>query len=138
MEPQHMSFPISSFRTAVSTFLFILLGVIIVFATSCDKPDQEYEEAIMCYKNQAYDEAVVLFAKAASRGHIKSQFSLGECYRLGKGVASNINFAIVWYRRAADQGNANALYNIGWMYGNGRGVAKDDAEAVKWYKLAVK
>ena len=48
-----MSFTISSFRMAISTFLFFLLGVVIVSATGCDKPDQdqEYEEAIMCYKS---------------------------------------------------------------------------------------
>ena len=49
-------------------------------------------------------EAAEWFRKAAKQGHAKAQFSLGQAYSGGYGVAKDEAMAVKWYRKAAAQG----------------------------------
>ena len=74
--------------------------------------------------------------KQAEAGDATSQYSLGEAYYFGMGVARNYAKALKWYRMAGDHGYAAAQNNLGHMYKNGEGVPQDHAEAAKWYRKA--
>jgi hypothetical protein len=78
------------------------------------------------------------YRKAADRGDVCAQFSLGVMYENGQGgLAKDETQALSWYRKAADQGDAEAQYNLGVMFWHGRGgLAPDDAQAVTWYRKA--
>jgi TPR repeat protein len=64
------------------------------------------------------------------------QFTLGEQYYYGRGVAQDYTQAMEWYRKAAEQGHAAAQNKLGVMLATGRGVAKNEAQAVEWYRKA--
>ena len=53
--------------------------------------------------------AVVLFKVAAERGYLRSQYSLGVCYKNAIGVPTNNVLAWKWLLLAADHGSTNAL-----------------------------
>jgi len=78
--------------------------------------------------------------KEAHAGDLDSQFSLGYCYDLGKGVEAHTNDAIYWYTIAANRGHAIAQNNLGVLYSTGHNgrMQKDQAEALYWYKKAAK
>ena len=76
------------------------------------------------------------FRRAAERGDLSAQFSVGNMYRDGFGVSQNYEAAVAWFRRVAEQGDARAQHNLGAMYRDGRGVSQDYRAAVEWIRLA--
>jgi hypothetical protein len=72
----------------------------------------------------------------ADVGDPAAEFSLGERYRTGSGVESNMTEAAKWFRKAAEQGYAKGQYNLGLCYYYGWGVETNQTEAVKWYRKA--
>jgi TPR repeat protein len=73
---------------------------------------------------------------AADQGDAEAQYSLGQLYYNGEGVAKNDVMAFKYYQLAADQGDAGAQYILGIMFARGDGVAKNDVIAYKWALLA--
>ena len=74
----------------------------------------------------------------ADKGDKDSQYSAGNVYQFGKGVAPDYDKAIYYYKLASavPQSVAKAEDALGYMFANGQGVARDDAEAVHYYGLA--
>lgn len=58
--------------------------------------------------DQDHVEAVKWFARAADQGHLESQFLLGQCCELGRGVQQDQVEAYKWYNLAAALGHAKA------------------------------
>ena len=94
-------------------------------------------------KKQDYAEAVRYYRKAAEQGLADAQYSLGFCYKYGRGVDESETEAEKWfrkaaenYRKAAEQGNADAQCGLGKCYEYGYGVDESETEAVKWYRKA--
>lgn len=83
-----------------------------------------------------YAQALKWFALAAAQGNATAQFSLGNLYDKGRGVARDGAEAFSWYRKAAEQGFPAAQLNVGIMYEAGDGVAPDLVEAARWYRRA--
>ena len=81
-------------------------------------------------------DVVLKLRSDASMGSPEAQFSLGELYEQGKGVAQSAWEAVNYYRLAADQGYGEAQYRLGLMYATGNGVAQDFKEATRLYGLA--
>ena len=79
-----------------------------------------------------YNQALLLFRKAASQGLPNAQNNLGVMYAAGQGVQQDHKQAIVWFREAANQGYALAMNNLADMYMKGLGVNPDKAEANRW------
>ena len=76
------------------------------------------------------------FKARAEKGDAVAQFSLGNCYENGNGVAKNLDEAANWWRKAADQGHPNAQFKTGLCYESGIGVPRDFVQAVSWYRKA--
>lgn len=72
----------------------------------------------------------------AENGNAEAQFTLGNLYLDGEGVAQDNFAALRWFTLAAESDNANAQYNIAVMYLKGIGVIKDPAQAVTWFVRA--
>jgi TPR repeat protein len=47
-------------------------------------------------------QAVSLYTKATEQGHTGVQFSLGNFYKNGLGVAKNYKKPVCWYKKAVD------------------------------------
>ena len=84
------------------------------------------------YDEEEYEEAFILYSKAAQEQHILSQFHLGNIYFNGLGVEKNIDKAIEWHTRAADQNYNESQYALGYIYED----INNHELSVKWYKIA--
>jgi len=69
--------------------------------------------------------AIRLYARAAEKGQVDAQFSLGELAYGRKGVRRDSARALEWYQLAANQGHPGAKSRIGTIYATGIGVKKD-------------
>ena len=67
-----------------------------------------------------YQQAVEWYEKAANKGNMYAQTSLGILYYLGLGVPKNYTKTAEWYKKAAEQGDASAMYNLAGSYRLGR------------------
>lgn len=79
-----------------------------------------------------YAAAVNAWRPLADRGDAYAQFNMGQAYKLGRGVPTNLSIAQSWYQKAAQQGLAKAQDNLGLLLYNG-GKRK---EAMPWLTKA--
>lgn len=78
--------------------------------------------------------AVACLRRAATSGHRRAAFMLGECLRHGTGTAIDPAEALAWLRRAAALPDAKVI--VGDLLYFGQGVPRDPAEAFRWYQRA--
>lgn len=62
-----------------------------------------------------YDKAVKEWRQPALDGNADAQFNLGQAYKLGRGVKSNLDIAMDWYSKAARQGHLQASDSLGHL-----------------------
>jgi uncharacterized protein len=72
--------------------------------------------------------------KAASAGHARAQFELGDYYRVQH---PDTKEAITWLTLAANHGVAEACAEIGEIYYFGDGIPKNEHAAVSWFQRGV-
>ena len=81
-----------------------------------------------------YVTAVAEWRKAAIAGDPDAQFNLGQAYKLGRGVTTDLAMAEEWYRKAAVQGHPQAEDNYGLaLFQNGK-----RAESVYWLQKSAR
>ena len=110
-----------------------------------ETPEECYQKARKFYLEYRYEEAAVLYRKAAEQGHEAARYMLGTCYFYVDGVRKDAAEAVKCFRIAAEPKhahkpfigyNAKAQYWMGYCYENGFGVSKDLTEALLWYRKA--
>jgi TPR repeat protein len=79
-------------------------------------------------------EALPWLQKSAAQGLPRAQFTLGQFYEFGRGVAKDQNLAEKWYEKASAQGEAEAQFRLGEFAHNARPA--DDKTAASWYRKA--
>ena len=62
-----------------------------------------------------YVRAIAQWRPLAQSGDADAQFNMGQAYKLGRGVQSDMSTAIEWYRKAAAQGHTRAEDNLGLL-----------------------
>jgi cell division septation protein DedD len=62
-----------------------------------------------------YEQAVKEWRALADRGDADAQFNMGQAYRLGRGVPTDLKIAQSWFEKAAAQGHAEAQANAGLL-----------------------
>lgn len=83
-----------------------------------------------------YQQAAEWYEKAANKGYMYAQNSLGILYYFGQGVPKNYTKAAEWYKKAAEQGDATAIYNLAGCYRLGRGVEQNEELAAMYNQKA--
>lgn len=63
----------------------------------------------------AYELAVKEWGPSAVAGDADAQFNLGQAYKLGRGVKTDLDEALGWYRKAAVQGHLQAADSCGHL-----------------------
>lgn len=120
----------------VAKNLFALLFVFCSISLYSQSPEELFIQGKDYYNAEKYLKAVKCFEKAAKKGHVEAQLSIGICFYEGKGVNQNYNKAVEWFEMAAGKGNADAQLNLGLCYEKGNGVKQNYNEAAKWYRMA--
>lgn len=81
-----------------------------------------------------YDFAVHWYARAAEKGDLDAQRTLGDLYRE---TFEDPGTAAQWYRLAAQNGDAESQRKLGIMFAGGIGVPQDHTKAAEWlYRAA--
>ena len=79
-----------------------------------------------------FDAAVKEWRPLADKGDADAQFNMGQAYKLGRGVPTDLRLAQSWYERAAQQGHEQAQANLGLiLFQNGERQA-----AIPWIRKA--
>lgn len=93
---------------------------------------QTVTQGIEAWQRSDYAKAVAIWIPLATKGDADAQFNLGQAYRLGRGVETNLATAQTWFERAANQGHVDAATTLGLLlFQNG-----DLASGLKWLKKA--
>ena len=83
-----------------------------------------------------FDAAVSKLQEAAALGYPPAQLQMGELYKTGQHVDSDLVRARTWFRRAANGGNVLAMHRVGVMNARGDGGPSDAGEAINWFEQA--
>jgi cell division septation protein DedD len=93
---------------------------------------QSVKAGIDAWQRSDYAAAVAIWRPLAEKGDADAAFNLGQAYRLGRGVATNLGAAQTWFERAAQKGHVDAQATLGLLlFQNG-----NQAEGLKWLKQA--
>jgi len=98
--------------------------------------EQEYKQGIELYKKNERANAYAKWKQAATLGHVRAMFYMGNGYHRGDGLKQDFVQAATWYRKAAAGGDSDAMSGLGVLYQTGQGVKKDHTQALDWYRQA--
>ena len=73
----------------------------------------DVKDGVDAWQAGDYQKAVAEWRPLAVAGDADAQFNLGQAYKLGRGVPTDLGQAETWYRRAAKQGHLQAEDNLG-------------------------
>jgi cell division septation protein DedD len=93
---------------------------------------QSVKAGIEAWQRSDYAGAVAIWRPLAEKGDADAQFNLGQAYRLGRGVPTNLAAAKTWFERSANQGHVDAETTLGLLLFQNN----DQAAGLKWLKKA--
>ncbi len=73
------------------------------------------KDGVDAWSRGDYEGAVKQWRELALKGDADAQFNLGQAYKMGRGVKSDLNVALDWYKRAAAQGHLQAADSYGHL-----------------------
>ena len=96
----------------------------------------EWDEAVLAFDAQRYDEVLELLAPLANPANVATQLLLFDTYTRGELALTDETARFEWARRGAKLGIAPAQEHLAQYYLQGNGVAVDEARAAHWFELA--
>ncbi len=109
-----------------------LVAAALVLASPSALPAQSVKAGIEAWQRADYADAVTIWRPLAEKGDPDAAFNLGQAYRLGRGVPTNLAVAKTWFERSAEKGHVDAQTTLGLLlFQNG-----DQAEGLRWLKNA--
>ncbi len=109
-----------------------LVAGAILAAAAAPLPAQSVRAGIEAWQHADYQGAVRIWRPLAEKGDADAAFNLGQAYRLGRGVPTNLAAAATWFERAAAKGHLDAQTTLGLMlFENG-----DRAGGIRWLRQA--
>lgn len=109
-----------------------LVAAALLIATAGPLQAQSVKAGIDAWQRSDYAGAVKIWRPLADKGDADAEFNLGQAYRLGRGVATNLAAAKTWFERAADQGHLDAETTLGLLLFQNN----EQADGLKWLKKA--
>src|SRR5437868_2019979 len=109
-----------------------LVTAALVVALSAPASAQNVKAGIEAWQRADYSAAVAIWRPLAENGDADAAFNLGQAYRLGRGVPTNLSAAKTWFERAARQNHVDAQTTLGLLLFQ----SGDQAEGLKWLKAA--
>lgn len=107
-----------------------LVAVSLLIGMATPLSAQSVTAGIDAWQRADYAGAVAIWRPLAEKGDPDAQFNLGQAYRLGRGVQTNVAAAKTWFERAANQGHIDAQTTLGLLLFE----AGDQANGLKWLK----
>jgi hypothetical protein len=110
----------------------VFVAAVSLIAMAAPASAQSVRAGIDAWQRSDYVAAVAIWRPLATSGDADAQFNLGQAYRLGRGVPTNLATAKDWFEKAADQGHLDAETTLGLLLFQ----SGDQAEGLKWLKKA--
>ena len=110
----------------------ILAGIVLAALFTAPAPAQTVKAGIEAWQRGDHAEAVAIWRPLAEAGDTDASFNLGQAYRLGRGVPTNLGTAQTWLERAARKDHLDAQATLGLLLfqnGNLQG-------GLRWLKMA--
>ena len=101
-------------------------------AASAPAAAQSVKAGIEAWQRTDYPAAVRIWRPLAEGGDADAAFNLGQAYRLGRGVPTNLAAAQTWFERAAGKGHLDAQTTLGLLLFD----SGDRAAGLRWLKAA--
>src|SRR5881409_3318501 len=92
-----------------------LVAAMIAVAIAGRLPAQSVKAGIDAWQRADYLAAIAIWRPLAESGDADAQFNLGQAYRLGRGVPTNVAESQKWFERAAAQGHVDAETTLGLL-----------------------
>src|SRR5215467_1923688 len=109
-----------------------LVAASIALLLSAPISAQSVKAGIDAWQRSDYSGAVAIWRPLAEKGDADAEFNLGQAYRLGRGVPTNLAAAKTWFERSANQGHVDAETTLGLLlFQNG-----EQSEGLNWLKRA--
>ena len=109
-----------------------LIAAAVLWASPSVLPAQSVKAGIEAWQRADYASAVAIWRPLAESGDPDASFNIGQAYRLGRGVPTNLAAAKTWFERAAAKGHVDAQTTLGLLlFQNG-----DQAEGLRWLRSA--
>jgi cell division septation protein DedD len=109
-----------------------LVVAVLVLGLGGPASAQSVRAGIEAWQKADYAAAVAIWRPLAEKGDADASFNLGQAYRLGRGVPTNIGAAQTWFERAARKGHVDAETTLGLLlFENG-----DQPAGLRWLKVA--
>lgn len=97
-----------------SQLLSMALGSL-VLAAGTVPAQADTKAGVDAWSRGEYDAAVKQWRGPALKGDPDAQFNMGQAYKLGRGVKTDLNVALDWYKKAAAQGHLQAADSCGHL-----------------------
>ena len=108
------------------------VAAVLLLVTPTTVQAQSVKAGIEAWQRSDYSAAVSIWRPLAEKGDADAAFNLGQAYRLGRGVPTNLAAAKTWFERSAEKGHVDAQTTLGLLlFQNG-----DQAEGLRWLKSA--
>ena len=109
-----------------------LVAAALIGASASAVSAQSVRAGIEAWQHADYSRAAAIWRPLAEKGDADAAFNLGQAYRLGRGVPTNLAAAQTWFERAAAKGHVDAQATLGLMlFENG-----DRAGGIRWLRKA--
>ena len=113
-------------------FRRFLLTAAIFGAMAAPLSAQSVKAGIEAWQRSDYVRAITIWRPLAEKGDADAAFNLGQAYRLGRGIPTDLAAAQTWFERAAQKGHVDAQATLGLLlFQNG-----NQPEGLKWLKAA--
>ncbi|HYX47259.1 MAG TPA: SPOR domain-containing protein [Sphingomicrobium sp.] len=109
-----------------------LVAAALLIATAGPLQAQSVKAGIEAWQRSDYAGAVSIWRPLADKGDADAEFNLGQAYRLGRGVPTNLAASKTWFERAATQGHLDAETTLGLLLFQNN----EQADGLKWLKKA--
>jgi cell division septation protein DedD len=109
-----------------------LLALAIAGLAGAPLSAQSVKAGIEAWQRADYSGAVAIWRPLAEKGDADAAFNLGQAYRLGRGVPTNLAAAQTWFERAAEKGHLDAQATLGLLLFQNN----QQAGGLKWLKAA--
>lgn len=93
----------------------VLVAALLIGAVTAPLPAQSVRAGIEAWQKSDYARAVAIWRPLAEKGDADASFNLGQAYRLGRGVPTNLAAAQTWFERAARKGHVDAQTTLGLL-----------------------
>lgn len=110
----------------------VLVTAALLLALPASVAAQSVKAGIEAWQRSDYSAAVAIWRPLAEKGDADAAFNLGQAYRLGRGVPTNLSIAKSWFERAARQNHVDAETTLGLLLFQNA----EQTEGLKWLKAA--